>query len=249
MQGVALSEVQLASTGLDGDRKYMLIDSENRFVSQRSHSILAQFQVRINGQELFIQRGNDQLSIKEEDFERGQPVDVRIWDDECKGYLALGSINEWFSNQLDKEVRLVKYASGSRIRKKKSPFETQFPDGYPVLVTNTKSLTALNAELTTPVSMSRFRPNLVLEYSKAFEEFSFEYLESQQTSLNNRKPCERCKVITIDQKTGEKMDTEVLKKLVDHDVKASIFGINCTVDKSGTILVGEELKLSNGMHG
>jgi uncharacterized protein YcbX len=245
MQGVSLSAVQLTPTGLKDDRKYMLIDSENKFVSQRSLSKLAQFQVHISGQELLVQRGIDQLSIKQDDFQKEQFIDVRIWDEECKAHQALESINSWFSNQLDKDVRLVEYVSGTRVREKKSPFETQFPDGYPVLVTNTRSLSFLNSQLKNPVPMERFRPNIVMDFQKEQIEFSSSILTAKNAILENRKPCERCQVITIDQKTGIRKDKEVLSKIVDTERKAAVFGINCTVGKAGRISLGDEFDLSS----
>lgn len=52
--------------------------------------------------------------------------------------------------------------------------KASFGDFAPYLITNEASLDALNEELPMPVSMTRFRPNIVVRGLKAWEEvFSF----------------------------------------------------------------------------
>ena len=52
-------------------------------------------------------------------------------------------------------------------------FQTSFSDFAPYLITTDESLDSLNEELPFPISMTRFRPNIVVSGLKAFEEVHF----------------------------------------------------------------------------
>ena len=51
-----------------------------------------------------------------------------------------------------------------------------YQDEAPVLVTNSASLTALNTQLKSAIEMKRFRPNIVVDGSKAWEEDCWEHI-------------------------------------------------------------------------
>ena len=51
--------------------------------------------------------------------------------------------------------------------------------------------------------MNRFRPNVVVGGTRPFEEDEWATLRLGDATFRSVKPCSRCKVITIDQATGE----------------------------------------------
>jgi len=95
-----------------------------------------------------------------------------------------------------------------------------YQDEAPVLVTNSQSLASLNGQLEAPIGMERFRPNIVVEGSAAWEEDRWEHLafcrrdidpnrdsSGMKTVLRRVTPSARCKVPTVDPETGV-MDPE-----------------------------------------
>jgi uncharacterized protein YcbX len=130
---------------------------------------------------------------------------------------------------------------------------TAFADGYPLLITSDASLAALNQRLEAkgeaPVPMERFRPNLVVSGGDPFAERDWASLAGPGYRLGLRKPCKRCKIITLDQRSGEAPSAkEPLKTLVEMDTqpgwKGAFFGQNAVVEQGvGAILrVGDVLE-------
>jgi uncharacterized protein YcbX len=77
-----------------------------------------------------------------------------------------------------------------------------FADGFPVLVCNAASLADLNTRLPAGIPMERFRPNVVLEGLPAWAEDRIETLTLGEVTLRPVKPCTRCTIPSIDQRTG-----------------------------------------------
>ncbi|MDX1357079.1 MAG: MOSC domain-containing protein, partial [Halomonas venusta] len=130
---------------------------------------------------------------------------------------------------------------------------TYFADGYPFLITTTGSLDALNQALVangqSPVPMNRFRPNIVVECESAWAEDQWATLVGQSGyELTLRKPCQRCKITTVDQQTGTvPQQAEPLKTLLSLNtqphLKGAHFGQNATLTtgQGSTIRVGDEV--------
>jgi hypothetical protein len=133
--------------------------------------------------------------------------------------------------------------------------DTAFSDGYPFLIVSEASLQALNAQLVangaSPVPMTRFRPNIVVEGIEAFGENQCETLTcvAQAYRFAIRKPCQRCKITTVDQQTGviaapkEPLKTLTAMNPYPH-LTGAFFGQNATLsfgDKA-EIRVGDTLE-------
>lgn len=95
----------------------------------------------------------------------------------------------------------------------KSIDKVSFADGYPILICNKQSLNDLNQKLIKnneeSIDMLRFRPNIVIDNYinniitiKPFDEDNFKILKLSNIKFYNVKPCDRCKVPTIDYNTG-----------------------------------------------
>lgn len=98
--------------------------------------------------------------------------------------------------------------------------EIAFADAYPILLTSLESLKELNRHLPSPIPMNRFRPNITITTAvkggkagrplAAWDEDYWERLSigptgefsNEAACFINVKPCDRCKVPTIDQETG-----------------------------------------------
>jgi uncharacterized protein YcbX len=118
--------------------------------------------------------------------------------------------------------------------------ETQFADGYPVLMTSEESLNLLNQWIETdqkdedPIPMDRFRPNVVISGAKtAFMEDVIFRAIIRGMVFRFVKACDRCVVPTTSQQTAKrgKEPTRTLRKhrLTGEDV---LFGQNVVPETS-----------------
>jgi len=129
-----------------------------------------------------------------------------VHGDSCDAVEVSDAASLWFSKYLDKEgVKLVRMPDSS-VRKIDEKYsqngQTAYADGFPFLLTTKESLDALNSKLEKPVQMANFRPNIIVEGCKEFEEDFWKEIVVSSLTLKVVKPCSRCTVPTVDQSTG-----------------------------------------------
>ncbi len=92
--------------------------------------------------------------------------------------------------------------------------QVSFADAHQVLVTMEESLADLNSRLTEPVTMNRFRPNIVLRGGQPFAEDAWRKVAvPKQLYLELVRHCWRCVITTTDQITGERCGNGPLRTL------------------------------------
>ena len=214
--GVAVQDVLLTETGLEFDRAWMVVDDKGEFLTQREFPRMALIQPQIKHYEMVLRApGMLALHIKLDEVEA--PVNVRLWGDSLAAF-DMGKIAaQWFSDFLGTTARLVRFdPDHKRISDRQWTGDAealnQFNDGFPVLVISEASLENFNARLLaagkTTVSMSRFRPNIVLASvpgSDALaphdeDRMDVLYVSTGQgvVELKTVKPCPRCPIPNID---------------------------------------------------
>ena len=218
------------------DRLFMLSDESGLFLSQRKLPQMAQFKTS-------IEKGSIRVSFEGESIEI--PIDtichsertVTVWKDSFIAGIMPSLFNKWFSERLNQPIELMQYqASNPRRRSHKDiHFVSSFADGYPILLSNSSSLQELNRQLDTPISMDRFRPNIVVEGLPAWQELNYSKIQLNDKLNIVAKPCERCTVTTIDQNTGLRTGKEPLKTLTSIGNGKAIFGLNLALE-SGILL-------------
>lgn len=247
--GIRLEQAIMEDEGLQYDRRWMLVDQEGTFITQRKHAQLSMLQVQIKNDRLYVShKVNEELEISFKlDENTGKRIKVTIWDDAAVGLEVSKLVNDWFTAYLQFEVRLVRmcadekilvdpgYASNGEIK--------SFSDGYPTLLIGQSSLDALNEKLADPVRMNRFRPNLVFSGGAAHVEDHFKTFFLGHIHFSAVKPCARCVLITVNQETGIK-GKEPLKTLAGYRTfnQKIMFGQNLLHKGTGLIKVGDELK-------
>ncbi len=89
--------------------------------------------------------------------------------------------------------------------------ELNFPNESQFLGVNLASVTAVNraleGESLPSVLPNRFRPNILIDFPEAFAEDSWKEIRIGKYPLTVLGPCTRCKMINIDQESGE-VDTQ-----------------------------------------
>jgi uncharacterized protein YcbX len=120
-----------------------------------------------------------------------------------------------------------------------------FADGYPVLVIGQSSLDDLNTRLSEPVSMIRFRPNLVFEGGLPYDEDQWYEFTVGNLTFYGVKPCARCILTTVDPEKGEIAGKEPIRTLSTYRKRNNkiFFGQNLMTNQTGTIKIGDEISV------
>lgn len=248
--GFSLQTAEITSTGLKHDRRWMLVDENNLFLSQRSHPQMALLQTAetATGIEVF-HKNNLALSITLPfTNENTDTIKVQVWDDFCDAILVNNLCNEWFSDMLQINCKLVYMPDDSKrlVDKRYAGNEeiTSFSDGYPLLMISQSSLDNLNEKLLEPLPMNRFRPNIVFTGGHAHIEDEMAVFTINEINFLGVKPCSRCVMTTINQQTSEK-GKEPLTTLATYRMKNNkiYFGQNVLQQQNGFISVGDEIKI------
>ena len=175
---------------------------------------------------------------------------VTVWKDQVKAVAPSEAADAWFSEWLDKPVRLVQMTDD--IHRSVDPDygrpgdEVSFADGFPLLLITTASLEDLNRRLAQPVPMRRFRPNLVIEGAEPYAEDTWTRLRIGEVEFEGVKNCSRCVFTTIDPETGTKSaDGEPLKTLGTYRLGEGgiYFGQNLIPRSGGTLRVGDPVEI------
>ena len=102
---------------------------------------------------------------------------------------------------------------------------TEFSDGFPILVISRASLADLNARLPQALPMERFRPNVVIDGVKAYDEDRIHELRAGPVTLRIVKPCTRCSITTTDQQRGAVDGAEPLQTLKEYRYDSKLRGV------------------------
>lgn len=257
VQAVALGTANVEARGLVGDRCWMIVDSDDRFVTQREEPRLATIEAGLYGEGLALDLPGE-MSLWVAKPDGSARVSVRIWQSIVDAAVADDAVNERLSAFLGRAVRLV--FMDERANRLSNPewagedAYVSFADGYPILLTVAESLAELNDTIEdqggAPVTMDRFRPNIVVEGSSAWEEDGWAAIQIGDLVFDLVKPCTRCIVPTYDQVTGEprhdNQPTRALTKTrrsADERVRGVLFGWNVIARSEGTIHVGDEVNV------
>ncbi len=218
-RAVSPPRVRLLATGLEHDREWMVVDEGGNLITQREVPRLATVEVGLDpGGLRLAAAGHGDLVVP---HGSGTPLAVRVWRSHVQGQTTTDAADAFFTALCERPVRLVRFDPAVR-RTCDSDFtaegHTFFADGYPVLLANTASLHRLNGVIAeagqTPVPMTRFRPNIVVDGIAAdLEDRAGRARLGDVVDMDLVKPCDRCEVTTIDQETGTRRPKEPLASL------------------------------------
>lgn len=244
--GESLGSLQLDGLGVVGDRRWMLVSAENgRFLTQRTFPQMSRLTARWNeaGGLTLSAPGQPVLDVAlpdPDDSLRG----VIIWRDSLRVPDAGDEAATWASAFIGKPCRLVhvpaeraRYIEGNVTGSEK----VGFADGFPLLLIGQASLDDLQARVGRPLSMLRFRPNLVVQGSEPYAEDNWKRIRIGDVEFTVAKPCSRCIITTIDPQTGERgADREPLTTLRSYRQREGEiqFGQNLINHTSGELRVG-----------
>ncbi len=244
--GISQAEAEVRPRGLAADRRWVIVRPDGQFISQRTHPRLALVAVRVCAGGLTLHaKGQSSLFLAPPSQIRRRPV--RIWDDDVAAAAADPAADQWLSTFLGEQCHLA--WMDAECHRPVNPQnalpgeQVSFADGYPCLIISEASLADLNARLSSPLPMNRFRPNLVVSGCDAFAEDNWTRLTIGEARFRVINQCARCSVTTIDQATGHSLAPEPLRTLATYRQvgKGVMFGINLVVEQPGSIRVGDPL--------
>jgi hypothetical protein len=245
LAGIPVQRAKAEEMGFENDRRWMLIDEENQFITQRVHPNLSQFYPKIKEGKMEISHQDaTHKFLIDESLET--PIFSKVWDDESKVVEVNKATSKWFSEALGFTCKLVKILNkGDRKHnstKLDKTLNVSLADGYPYLLAGSKSLEFLNEKLEEKITINRFRPNIVINSQFPHEEDSFDTFQIGNVKFQNAKPCGRCVMVNNNPMTGimlkEPLKTLSTYRKVDHSV---LFGTNVFCQNEGTIAVGDVL--------
>ena len=258
-RAVDLDQAVVEPWGLAGDRRWLLVDADGQFITQREHPALARLVVRYGAGAAAdiadIAVSCDGCPSLRVAAPVGCPelLKVTVWRSTVLAAAAGPEADAWFSGYLGQPARLVWLDDPTR-RAVDPEFGADgdvvsFADGYPLLLTSVGSLEQLGRWLTAdgdqPVPMNRFRPNVVVSGFEPWDEDRWRRIRIGSVSFRVAKPCGRCIVTTTDQTTGER-GRQPLRMLARHRRfgKSLVFGQNIIPDSPGLIRVGDPMEVT-----
>lgn len=234
--------------GLRHDRRWMVVDGGGRYVTQRDLPRMALISARL-GEDGLILEGPGMISLPvPRPDPRAERITAEIWSDHCEAQLCGETARDWLTRFLGRDVRLV-YMPDGVLRQVDRRYaatgeRTAFSDGFPLLLISQASLDDLNARLRQPLTMRRFRPNLVVSGCEPYAEDGWSRIRIGDMTLRVVKPCSRCKITTVDPDTAE-TGSEPLKTLAAYrrNGKQVYFGQNLLHGAPGELAVGMAVEI------
>ena len=232
----------------------MLVDERGQFLSQRQLPALARFDAVLSEATLRLSLGEQGIEMPRRPAPGGERIAVTVWRSRLCAATVADEADRWLSARLGRPCRLV-HLDDTRAR----PIEpahaqpgehVSFADGFPLLLTSTGSLAALNDGLRAggigAVGIDRFRPNLVIEGADPWVEESWRLLRVGAVRFRAPKPCVRCAVTGIDQRSGQTVAPgEPLRTLARLRPRAGgiVFGLNLEAQQAGRLAVDDAVEI------
>jgi uncharacterized protein YcbX len=249
---LAVADVQ--TRGLARDRRWMVVDAHDVFLTGRQQPRLTLIRALPDGDALLLSApGMPDLRVAPPHAD-GPRIDSAVWGAFVRPLLAADAAHAWISGFLDSPCRLVQMDAAC-VRPVRAKYdgrygidgdEVSFADAFPLLLISQAALDALNARLAAPVPMLRFRPNLVVAGTQPHAEDAWKRIRIGAVEFDVVKACIRCVFTTVDfgrgvfDPSGEPLRTLIQYRRSPDGVS---FGQNLIPRGAGTIRTGAAVEV------
>jgi hypothetical protein len=256
-RGEALESAVIEPWGLGGDRRWMVADEAGEAITAREHPHMVLIRPELTDGGLRVTApGQPPLCVGRPAAPEAAPLPVSVWGRGLLGQFAGEAAAAWFTAVIGVPSRLV-YLADPTQRQPNQRFaaptdSVMFADGYPVLLASQSSLDRLNELVAAgpraaegPLSMTRFRPGLVVSGAAPWAEDGWRRLRIGAASFRAVKGCDRCVLTLVDPQTAErgKEPIATLARYRRWDGK-TWFGMNLIPDTPGAVIrVGDEVEV------
>ena len=245
LAGIPVTTLALDDFGPSGDRRWMIVDENGHFVTQRSRPELVLVKTTVEQGAVTISVPGHKVTtlIPSQRTRR-----VVVWGDWVEAVVAEPGPAEAISGYCGASLQLV-YMPDSTFRRidpgrVRDDRRVGFADGFPFLVANRQSLDDLNQRLEHSVDIRRFRPNIVVSGAPAWEEDEWWELRAGTISFDLVKPCSRCVMTTVNPDTGiNTKGGQPLRTLGQfrRTLDGVIFGMNAVHRGEGSLTIGDQV--------
>lgn len=244
--GLSTNQSDITTKGLEHDRRWAIINTDNKVITARELPEILKILCKIGEQGFYMSTSQSKCFVP---FSVStDPTPITLFSSEVQGIIHEPSINDWLTDVLKQDCRLV-FMGDNCVRpvQEKSGGTAgdtvSYADECPILLTSESSLSDLNSRLTEEMSMERFRPNLIVKGTSPYEETTWKHIRIGTSEFEVVQECKRCVFITIDPTTGEKHpNQEPLRTLATyrkHPRGGASFGVHLIPRKIGTIKKGD----------
>ncbi len=247
--------------GLESDREWVVVDGDGVMVSARElpslFSVTADTPATAAGLEVPLRLrapGQEDLLLG---LPSGDPEPFHLFRNELTGVRVGPVADDWLRAATGRDDLRLLWCHDPAARAVKTPpgapgDSMRFPDAYPVTIGSEASLRQLQAwvdevaagrgEAPVPLTMRRFRPNIVVDGDEPFAEDGWVRLTIGDVRLRVVKPVARCVMTTIDPHTLSR-GHEPVRTLARHrlDGSKTLFCVHAVVESEGAVAVGDEL--------
>jgi uncharacterized protein YcbX len=246
LRGVALNEAVVVGHRLRGDREWLLLDPDNRFLHQRDYPQMARIRVTPTADGLALGAAGQRDLVVTRPSPDASVEYVRLWRRLAPVRHVTGSADAWLTAALGVAARLMAFAP--EVASLEGPSweaDASLQDATPFHLTSQDSLDDLNRRIGEPIPMNRFRPNLVVSGAAPYAEDAWQDVRIGPISLRWIKPCTRCKLTMTDQETGQRPSGEPLRTLATYRRVGSevVFGHYFTAGGNGDLRLGDQLQV------
>lgn len=251
--GISLTQSPTLARGLAHDRRFLVVDGNGEFLTQREYPLMATVWMDVEGGKLTLAAPD--LDAVEVDLEPASAATrkVRIWGSVVDAHDVSSEADRFLSSYLGAPCKLVYMPDTSE--RPVNPDHANpgdivsFADAYPYLLISEASLADLNTRIEKnggkALPMNRFRPNLVVKGCDAYAEDTWKEIRVGEAVFRVVKACARCQVTTTDQATGEVRGPEPLATLTTYrdTPKGVVFGQNLIAAKLAPVRVGDTVEV------
>jgi len=254
LRGFAVDAADIDALGFVGDRRFLLVDAHNQFLTQRTLPRMALIETALTARGLILRAPHGgSCAVPLRAAAPAELLSVRIWKSE--GLLAEDCGVEaavWLSDFLRFPCKLVRAGEKfhrPNLKAKAQPGDVfNFADACPFMVLSEASLADLNDRLDEPLPVDRFRPSFVIQGCDAYSEDTWTRFRIGAVNFRSAGPCTRCPITTTNQQTAERgkepLRTLAMYRRAKDDPTDVNFGQNLIHEtKSGTVRVGDAVEL------
>ena len=254
LRGFAAPTADVDALGFVGDRRFLVVDANNQFLTQRTLPQMALIETALTARDLILRAPHGgSCAVPLRASAPAELLSVRVWKSEGLIVEDCGvEVAVWLSEALRHPVKLVRIGEKFSRPVLKSAGQTgdlfNFSDSCPFMILSEASLADLNARLDEPLPVNRFRPSFVVNGCDAFAEDTWTRFRIGTVDFRTAGPCARCIVTTTNQLTGERgkepLRTLAMYRRAPDDPTDVNFGQNLIHEtKSGTVRVGDAVEL------
>lgn len=202
--GTDVDSAQVEPWGLAGDRRWALVDPAGEKVTAREeHALLRLWAEQVDEETIRIHDEGESILV---DVPLGLPPVPVSHSRQGFAPPADQDVSEWISDRVGRPLRLV-WQEDPRVRRMSGAHgglegdTLSLADAGPLLLTSEVSLARLQEWVGAdeePLSMLRFRPNVVIDGEEAFAEDAWPTVRIGDVRYRTAEVCDRCVMTTID---------------------------------------------------